>query len=206
MPTGYTNSILEGATFEQFVWRCARAFGANVMMRDEGGDAMPREYEPDAYHRDALKEAEAKLADLKSIADDRAEIARRAEAETGRARDAHEEIATKGTVDHDRYTAMLKQVLKWTPPSPDHVELKRFMEKQIRESLDFDCGHVWTPPPVPTPVEWYEDAIKRAAKDVQYHAKKWAEEQDRTRERNTWNATLAGSVPMPKTLEPKERK
>jgi len=35
MPTGYTNCIKDGVTFEQFVWKCARAMGALVMMRDE---------------------------------------------------------------------------------------------------------------------------------------------------------------------------
>lgn len=37
MPTGYTSPLYEGKeiSFEQFALRCARNFGALVMMRDE---------------------------------------------------------------------------------------------------------------------------------------------------------------------------
>ncbi len=47
MPTGYTHLIEEGCNLEEFVWACARAFGACVMMRDDSVDKpVPEKFEP----------------------------------------------------------------------------------------------------------------------------------------------------------------
>lgn len=35
MPTGYTDAIKDGISFNQFILSCARAFGALITMRDE---------------------------------------------------------------------------------------------------------------------------------------------------------------------------
>jgi len=62
MPTGYTNCIKDGVTFEQFVWKCARAMGALVMMRDEPSNApIPVKFEPSNYYAEEVAKAKAKL-------------------------------------------------------------------------------------------------------------------------------------------------
>jgi hypothetical protein len=35
MPTGYTDKIKDGISFEEFVLSCARQFGACISMRDD---------------------------------------------------------------------------------------------------------------------------------------------------------------------------
>lgn len=42
MPTGYTADIKDGITFRDFALRCARAFGATIMQRDEDISIPPR--------------------------------------------------------------------------------------------------------------------------------------------------------------------
>ena len=48
MPTGFTSEVAErdDFTFQDFVWKCVRAFGAFMHMRDESSDAeltMPKQ-------------------------------------------------------------------------------------------------------------------------------------------------------------------
>lgn len=52
MPTGYTSPLYEGKeiSFEQFALRCARNFGALVMMREEPLDTpIPEKFNPCEY-------------------------------------------------------------------------------------------------------------------------------------------------------------
>ena len=47
MPTGYTAPIKDGISFNDFMWGCARAFGALIMMRDDPpGTPIPERFEP----------------------------------------------------------------------------------------------------------------------------------------------------------------
>jgi hypothetical protein len=63
MPTGYTASVLEGATAKQFATKCMRAFGVCAHMRDDSWDKeVPRQLtETDSWHKEKLEEAEANL-------------------------------------------------------------------------------------------------------------------------------------------------
>ncbi len=50
MPTGYTDAVKDGITFDQFVLGCARGMGALVMMRDEpSGTPIPERFEPSRF-------------------------------------------------------------------------------------------------------------------------------------------------------------
>ena len=62
MPTGYTAYVQEGATFEEFVWRCARNFGALVTMRDEPTDVpVPDAFTPSKYHLEQIAVLEQEI-------------------------------------------------------------------------------------------------------------------------------------------------
>ena len=142
MPTGYTAPIYEGEemTFEQFALRCARSFGALVSMRDEPIDApIPDEFKVDAYYQKDYEEAKAAYENFiqNPPTDEELEksYARYVQKETDRAQKANEERA----LGRKRYEAMLTKVLKWEPPTPEHVNLKDFMIGQLKDSIDFDC-------------------------------------------------------------------
>ena len=58
MPTGYTDLINNGCTFNEFVMGCARAFGATIDMRDEPlGAEIPEKFELSDYHSAKIDEA-----------------------------------------------------------------------------------------------------------------------------------------------------
>lgn len=197
MPTGYTAAIKDGATFEQFVWSCARAFGAFVMQRDDASDAPPVLNEkPSKYEEKRLKEALAEQKRLGTLTD----AQWRQEWETYRdetnARNV-EQNAEYAALE-EKYRAMLARVRDWTPPTKDHAGLKKFMVEQIEESIKFDCD------PIVVEVqpfdEWKQGQIADAAEDIIDARKSLAEEVERVAKRNKWKADLMASVPLPETV------
>lgn len=193
MPTGYTAVVGEGATFEQFVWRCARAFGALIELRDDSLDAaIPERFEPSNYHMKRLTEAKSELAQVRAmsdrgcgdaaVADYEKELAYKAEAD---AKDA------KLSAD---YTDMIVRVEAWEPPSDDHVCLKEFMLEQLRDSLKFDCGFLRPAPTLLVADGWRVARIEKLQRDVVYHTKELKAEAERVEGRNRWVAQLRESV------------
>lgn len=198
MPTGYTAGVQDGsiATFREFAMQCARAFGACIMMRDDPMDkAIPETFEPDTrYHDEALARARATLDEMAQLT--------LAECEE-RARVEHQENVTSWYARRDkreeqrrRYQQMLEQVDAWTPPTPDHVEMRSFMQQQLRKSIDFDCRDSYDTEPVrATGADWRAARIKNAERDIAYHEKSRAEEIDRARQRTAWVNALRESLP-----------
>ena len=56
MPTGYTSKIGDDQSFKDFALRCARNFGANILMRDDPMDAEIKKYEVEPYYMNRLTE------------------------------------------------------------------------------------------------------------------------------------------------------
>lgn len=194
MPTGYTADIAKGITFQQYALSCARAFGALVLMRDDPSDApIPDRFEPSDYNVNALKAARERLATLDAMSfDQSAEASRAAYLEAlGR----HEERIAEATELRNKYNGMLAQVVKWEPPTPDHVNYKTFMLDQIRESIDFDCRTDYYAKPEPmTGAQWLAGEIEKARRDVVYHAEENRKEVERTESRNAWIKALRDSL------------
>lgn len=196
MPTGYTSIIEKGATFERFVWTCARAFGAMIMMRDDSLDApIPQEFQPSKYNFEEIEKAKARLYDLERLTIEQAESRARAEytSECQRVADYREEKRQL----RQKYDVMLERVRAWEPPTPDHVELKKFMVQQIEESIQFDCGN-YEPdePKLRSGRDWLAKVVAGATRDVAYHEREWKAEVERTKGRNDWMAALRKSVPI----------
>ncbi len=196
MPTGYTAVIEDGdPTFREFVWLCARAFGALIEMRDESMDArVPREFAPSDYHekcaalaRDALAKAEAMTLDEAAVA---------AEADHRAASEKHVESMRITRTTIDRYDRMVAQIEAWTPPTKDHEGLKAFMLDQIAISTEYDREQLSNPrPPEPrTAARYVADEIEAARWSLDYHEKGRRDERVRTTERNAWVAALRESV------------
>jgi hypothetical protein len=197
MPTGYTADIEKGITFEQFIWSCARQFGALITMRDERSDApIPEAFQPSTWNKDELAKAETLLAELKALTSDQANGKARVEYDGELAH--HEKyIADKRELEK-KYRAILAQVRVWHPPTPDHVGLKSFMEQQITESIKFDCGTEYlTKPKLLSGTEWLNTKVQKCLRDIEYHSQEQAKEEERVAGRNTWLRELRKSVVVP---------
>ena len=199
MPTGYTSGLYDGTEtdFRTFALRCARAFGATVMQRDESIDSPPRHREESSYNRNALADAQAALAKLDEMTIDevRAAIA----AENAEAEAANADYRAKHEARLARYQSALRDVEAWNPPTPDHEELQKFMREQIAQSIEFDCGNsglyqrrVFTG----SPEQWVAERRAKAFKDIAYHASEHEKEVQRCREANEWIDALYASLPL----------
>lgn len=197
MPTGYTADIAKDISFEEFVWSCARGFGALVMMRDEPhGAPIPARFEPSPYYAKAVEEAKAKLAHLRGLTLEQASAECLAE---------HQRDLTRWTERgnerrelREKYLRMLTKVKNWQPPTPDHAGLREFMEKQISESIDWDCSDKYDTRPEPkTTSAWLTVSIAKAERELSRAEDSLREEIERVESRNGWLQALRDSVPYP---------
>ena len=136
MPTGYTSIIGDGATFKEFLLKCATAFYGGR----EGDVVLAKEPRSDMveYYRDEVKVHEERLIKLQNTSDKdliREEVARKKTELANHKKYIKEMLALK-----KKYEKMLKQVQKWVLPDPLHKEFKEFMIQQIQDSIRWDCS------------------------------------------------------------------
>jgi hypothetical protein len=194
MPTGYTADIEKGISFEKFALNCARAFGALIEMRDDPMDAqIPKSFKPSTYHQERLAEAKRELEKIKKMTPKEADAEAKSYYEKELA--SHQKNLAAKRATKDKYQKMLEQVQSWTPPSPDHEELKTFMLEQIYQSIDFDCSEKYMDAPKKiSGKEWKSIHLDSAKRDIEYHTKGWAEEVERVESRNKWIKQLRESL------------
>jgi hypothetical protein len=193
MPTGYTYPVAEGkiTEFPDFALSCARAFGALIMMRDDPMDApIPEEFQPATkYYDERLAADKKRLGEVQAMTN--------ADADTA-ALEVHREALASRTkyladkeTEASRLNAMLAKVRTWNPPTPDHVELKKFMIQQLTDSLPGDYA-----PAIPALLDgrsWRQSEINRLADSVVYSQKEVTKEIERTRGRAEWVKALRES-------------
>lgn len=198
MPTGYTDAIKNGITFNEFVWSCARAFGALIMMRDDASDAPIPKFQPSTYNADRLLVEEVELAALLKMTPAEADAAALAvyEAEYKQVEKWNQEKVEL----LKKYEQMLASVTAWEPPTPEHSGLKKFMAEQIQQSIDFDCRPSELPEPQRGKV-WLENKVASTRRSIEYHREENIKEIDRTDGRNEWVEALDKSVPRPTKLK-----
>lgn len=199
MPTGYTSDIKETTPFREFALRCARAFGALILMRDDPFDApIPDEFKPSPYHAENIAKAEARIAELHAMDDAGKEKGARDEFTAATRRHAESLAESRGT--RHRYERMLREVRDWKPPTPDHQGLKNFMIQQLEESIRFDCWEEgeseWRQPPkFLGPGDWWAKQVAAAEHDLAYHKRELANEVERAATRTKWVKDLRASLP-----------
>lgn len=196
MPTGYTSDIEKGISFEQFVLRCARAFGACVTMRDDAHDTkIPNVFKPSPYHQEEIKTSEKKLKTIKKMTPKQCEEAA--------VRDYNKQVrennySIKKNEDlKAKYEAMIEEVQKWVPPSPDHTGLKTFMIEQLTTSITHDCDTDYyrkNKPKQSNGEQWKAKELKELTEDIKYHTQENQKEVDRCRDRSIWVQLLKKSL------------
>ncbi len=197
MPTGYTEGIARGITFQEFAMKCARAFGVLITMRDAPLDEpIPDEFQPSGWHVKELAKAELRLKELTAMTleEAKSEASRSYRTERGRIAVAVKESQRLT----QQYLDMLVQVKTWVPPTPEHEGLQEFMISQIKESIRFDyMGDYYKKNPAVrlSGVAWLEKERDKAKWSIAYHSEEKQKEIDRVRERNQWVKALRDSLP-----------
>lgn len=197
MPTGYT-SIIEDhddVTFEQYLWRCARAFGAFIMQREDALDAaVSLERKPDGYYekevlrlRKELRAAEEMTLDgaALAMAEDNAQVLA-----------FHEESKASRKRTSAQYDRMRAKVRAWEPPTPEHAGLKKFMLEQLETGHPSYMREPGEPPKLASdPAAWRAEKIEQARDSLLRTEQHLAEEVQRCKEATAWIQALHAQVP-----------
>jgi len=193
MPTGYTADLYDGraTTAAEYLIGCARAF--DYESGRNGKKLEPST--PDTTHADgAILTHEARIAEVTAWSDDDAD--REAEKVYRAEMERVQEQRAKYDAIQARYESVLADVEAWEPPTELHVGMKEFAVKQLRESLEFDCGTSWLKDPERKSGAVYRaDEIASAAKSLSYYREDRAKAIKRTEERNAWVGALLESLP-----------
>jgi len=199
MPTNYTADIEKDMSFEDYVLGCSRAFGATMHQRDDNMKDKPKlRGVESSHHVDALSIAKKTVVELEAMkgVNDRTAFGKKV---------IEEEIAcsqesfNKKIMLKNKYENMRSKVYNWFPPTRDHENLKNFMIDQINESIDFDCNTNYdmkrlTELSWAKPLDKYNDALRRAYKDVEYHETELFKERQRNTDANKWISALYDSL------------
>jgi hypothetical protein len=201
MPTGYTDIIDHTpgtVSFNQFAWRCARAFGAFVNMRDESlGKKLTLE---DLYSKpgtrciDKVTEATQEIAKINNMSDGDCEAA--AYSDYIEASDRFTKYANENAQMAAKYRAMSMKVMEWKPANEGQNALIKFMLEQLEIGKPYERNPNDRPKKM-TGIEWRTMQMNSALKDVSYYTKEHQEDLNRCEERNKWVKGLVDSIGMP---------
>lgn len=194
MTTGYTVVVEEGGTWEEFVWRCARAMGPLIAMRDDALDKpAPKEFKPEKRYQKELDEALVALEKAKGLS--MGEADRQAEREFNRLVAEVKKGNAKTEEQRNRFLTMVAKTSAWSPPE-NYRPLKEFMLQQLNQEL-----HYLTPTKLPerqSGKAWKEKHVAYAERDVEYAREHLEDDSKRVAFQNQWLAGLRASVPQPK--------
>lgn len=193
MPTGYTHQFLEDPTmtFEQWALKCTRAMGVLIHMRDDSFDApIPTVIEPSAYYRDELERAEDEVRRLEVMTSEAAEVCARTEYE--RSVQYHRESEEQQLASIARHEEMRAKVEAWTPPTPEHEGIKRFMLEQIGISQMpfYDPGTAKKR----TGEVWLDQKRRDAAETLRIRREDWQKSVDEAARATKWLADFRASL------------
>jgi hypothetical protein len=193
--TGYVHRMIDGKQdFRAFAMSCARAFGDLIDMRDEPMDAI----EPSNYHVEALAKAKSEVAALEAM--DEAQRLAFGESAKAKAIELWRTSESERLADVAVVKAMITNVEAWSPPTPDHVEMKNFMLEQLRSSIKYEDDDSYAANRLQQAIKkdtlsFYEDAVSAARHSVEYHAEEHRKEVERCKQRTEWLQSLVRSLP-----------
>lgn len=194
MPTGYTSNLYDGdQSFEDFVLGCARAFGALVTLRDEPTAPIPDEFQPSPSYTDALAKAQERVEWLENAHDQA--LWREQTDRVKTAIQRREEYIAEREALRYRYKKMLDRVEGWSPPTEEHIGLRKFMIEQLVQSIQHDCGS-YTPsvPSLRTTATYRRDELDKARADAIHYREELSKDRQRASERTAWVRSLRESL------------
>ncbi len=194
MRSAYT-AILDkpSCTFNEFLWRCAKAFSPLYHMRDEDMDKPPTTPPADSYDAIRLAEKEKELAEATKKTP--LEWAALAEERYKKDMEYYRKVLSEWEKTTQIFDAMREKVIAWAPPTQDHNGLKVFMLEQLEGSIRFNSK-----PEEPKLQNWetlraFE--IQFLKDGIAYHKGK-IEDNEKSRQKCIkWVADLKASVPLP---------
>lgn len=135
MPTGYTIKIEDGSikTGKEFLSLCCRAFNVCVMMKEDSLDKpTPKEFGIDPFYEEQIEQLKKDLEKAENITIEEAEeMLKEDQRQT-------EDYVSKKVLEEkhnlEKYNAIESEILAWTPPTPEHENLKKFALEQVRVS------------------------------------------------------------------------
>lgn len=197
MPIGYTYIVAnnENFTFPEFAMRCARNFGALVMMREEPLDApIPERFEPSDYYKQEYEKAKAAYENFIANPPTDEDLEKQYNEYVANETERFAAISAEKDMKRSRYNAMLLKVLKWQPPTSEHEGLKKFMIDQLHDSIEADCCEYQ--PRIPDKEEYvaFHRSGKYLKEELDFYEKRWREEVERTNARNKWLSELRESL------------
>ena len=201
MPTGYTYSIKDGISFENFALKCARNFGACIALRDESSDILPTidniQFKNDDYHQKELEQAKSDLLFFQNCSEEEWQNSfnKHVEDHVSYYREKISECEELLT----QYNEMLAKVNDWIPPTEHHVELKNFMKQQIEDSIGHDCDLDYYEIQLSlikelTIEKFKEDKLNNAEYNIKYHSKHVLKDSERNAKRVEWLQKLLDSL------------
>jgi len=198
MPTGYTDKIKDGISFNDFALNCARNFGACITMRDDSSDTpIPKKFLYSTYHTDNIENAKRELFDIKVLTE--REINKRCKFDYDEEFKRCKKIVAGKIELRNKYLAMIHKITMWNPPTSKHEGLKSFMLEQVTSSIKFDCDTKYYINEMEQLKlldvnEWLESKMESLLHDVTYHTKEHAKEVSRIDGRNKWIKDLRDSL------------
>ena len=199
MPTGYTDIIdssKEDVELNKFIWRCARAFGSFVMMRDEPTNAkidVEKLFKVGSYEKDRVKNAKTQLTRIASL--NLEECRKQSELEYREGLEARLQSHKESVKLANKYDRMKKLVSEWVPPTLDHESLKKFMLEQLETGYPYVEKR--SLPEKPDPQTWHTIALAQARGQLEYAEKSLAEEIARQESRKKWAIELIEDIGEP---------
>lgn len=196
MATGYTEAIAEGISFEKFTWKCAKAFSACILLRDQPSNTpVTAKTVSDAstYYEERLICVNKNLADFDNLTPRQIKV--RTNKHNKSTLQTYQETITEKQELLKKYNDMLVAVNAWVPPSADHTELKKFMIEQINDSVKHDCMLSYVSKPIVlTTAEWCAAQRKHLLWEIEYYKKHVAEQKSLNETRLTWIKQLEQSI------------
>ena len=199
MPTGYAAPIEEDPdfTFEQYVWRCARAF--LVECKDSDGP-IPECYELRDHYTDRIKEAEADLFLLEAMT--LPTVLSEAQTAFERHVASQEKCEQERLQKLARYDAMQAKVEAWDPQDKVVEKgLKAMLLEQIATSTDYMRKPSWVPPEPPLTTEqaraWKQERITQTKENLQRSKDGLQKAQENNAKTNAWLVAIRATVPQP---------
>jgi hypothetical protein len=184
--TGYVHGLVDNnLTFKQFASTCAYAFGALMQYRDSNVDrtTLPDDVEKalkddsmETYYEDQLKRETKEYNKLKAFT----KKEREAFGKENRDKQLKEnrESLKQALKEKKIVQDMLKKVEAWEPPTPDHVNYKKFMIDQLNMSTFMDDYYYSNVNKLEytTPLQYYTEILKASKDQISFYKRQIKEQ------------------------------